>query len=513
MKCVNCGRDNPAESKYCSGCGQPLAQQIPDSQKPSGATQAEKYAAKSAGKKRRIAALCGVWSVALLALLILLFCRHNEKNDLLQSAGKEPPFSRNPEETAEGDGSRLDNDHSASSPQNSEPTSVSSGKAEEKPEDHGESTSIYSESGEMTELTTSSTYDESNILDSGTCGDNLSWQLDSSGTLTISGSGAMWDYDSEQPNKSPWSTSADKIGRLVIYDGVTYIGTWAFQELRNLKRVDIPASVTLVGWGAFGKCTGLEEVYITEGLQSLSGSVFIECSSLKKVALPSSLESIGMFAFCACEAMTEVVIPKNVTSIGEGAFSNCTGLQRIIVAEGNQRFAVDSQGVLMDMSQTTVYACPADNRSCAVPEGVSDIMPYALLGCKRLEEITLPGTLRNIGLSAFAGCIALRDIEIPNGVACIPQSAFRGCTALTTVLLPESVTEIGWCAFEECVSLKAIYFCGDMPVIDEEAFVVFKDNGTASSSLYVTLYYVKGKNGWPASYWNGYPTATWDGPR
>lgn len=81
VKCVNCGRDNPAESKYCSGCGQPLAQQIPDSQKPSGATQAEKYAAKSAGKKRRIAALCGVWSVALLALLALLIGRSAMKKD------------------------------------------------------------------------------------------------------------------------------------------------------------------------------------------------------------------------------------------------------------------------------------------------------------------------------------------------------------------------------------------------------------------------------------------------
>lgn len=76
MKCAKCGRDNPAESKYCSGCGQPLAQQIPASQAVPGATRAEQYAAKRSKKKRRIAAVCGVWSVVLIALLALLISRN-----------------------------------------------------------------------------------------------------------------------------------------------------------------------------------------------------------------------------------------------------------------------------------------------------------------------------------------------------------------------------------------------------------------------------------------------------
>lgn len=131
-------------------------------------------------------------------------------------------------------------------------------------------------------------------------GKNLTWTLDSEGTLTISGKGEMKDYDYFS---DPWVRSAVKC--VSIESGVTCIGDYAFHNCTNLTGVTIPNSVTSIG-----------------------GSAFSDCSSLTSITIPSSVTSIGERAFYDCSSLTSVTIPKSVSSIGENAFACCRGLER-----------------------------------------------------------------------------------------------------------------------------------------------------------------------------------------
>ena len=135
---------------------------------------------------------------------------------------------------------------------------------------------------------------------SGKCGDNLTWTLDGDGTLTISGTGKMWDYSYD--SNAPWYS----IKCVIISDGVTNIGNYAFYYCSSLTSVTIPDSVTsIVEWA------------------------FYNCSSLKSVTIPDSVTSIGYSAFCDCSSLTSVTIGNSVTSIGTYAFRDCTGLTEI----------------------------------------------------------------------------------------------------------------------------------------------------------------------------------------
>ncbi len=140
------------------------------------------------------------------------------------------------------------------------------------------------------------------IVDSGTCGKNLTWTLDSAGKLTISGTGKMEDYEFGKgpfDAPSPWFDYAERnaIKTVVIRDGATSIGDGAFFSCSNPTSVTIPNSVTSIGNGAFEYC-----------------------DSLTSVTIPNSVTSIGYQAFCWCSSLTSVTIPNSVTSIGDMAF-------------------------------------------------------------------------------------------------------------------------------------------------------------------------------------------------
>ena len=128
---------------------------------------------------------------------------------------------------------------------------------------------------------------------------------------------------------APWYNDREKIKRVVIKDGVTSIGDWAFRECSNLTSVTIPNSVTSIRRAAFGGCSGLTSVIIPESVTSIGESAFLGCSSLTSITIPNSVTSIGSAAFEYCENLTSITIPNSVTSIGDGAFFKCKGLTSI----------------------------------------------------------------------------------------------------------------------------------------------------------------------------------------
>ena len=162
---------------------------------------------------------------------------------------------------------------------------------------------------------------------------NLTWKLDADGTLTISGTGAMKDYDYYYNNPSPAYNNSN-VKKVVIEDGVTSIGNSAFYNCDGLTSITIPKSVTSIENYAFYNCTGLTSITIPDSVTSIGDSVFEKCSNLSNITLSNNITSIGTFAFNGCSSLTSITIPDSVTSIENYAFSGCSSLTSITIPDG-----------------------------------------------------------------------------------------------------------------------------------------------------------------------------------
>ena len=167
-----------------------------------------------------------------------------------------------------------------------------------------------------------------NAEKSGTCGPNLKWHLTDNGVLTISGKGEMYDY-LEDYNRLPWSKS--DIKRIIIGDGVTTIGGFAFASCSALTSVTIPNSVTEIGGGAFYRCSSLTSVTIPNSVTKIGSDAFKDCSALTSVTIPNSVTTIGWGAFWGCRSLTSVTIPNSVTTIGVRVFEDCWSLTSVTI--------------------------------------------------------------------------------------------------------------------------------------------------------------------------------------
>ena len=287
--------------------------------------------------------------------------------------------------------------------------------------------------------------------DSGATGD-CTWTLDDNGVLTISGNGEMEDYYFSQ--ESPWGTEIKKV---VIENGVTSIGDYAFAYCKGLTSVTIPDSVTSIDNFAFSRCTGLTSITSPNSVTSIGGGAFSGCTGLTSVTIGNSVTSIGEGAFSGCTGLTSVMIPDSVTSIGREAFYGCTGLK--IVTIGNSVESIGG-GAFSGCTGLTSVTIPDSVTSIGrsafnhtgwynnQPDGLvyAGKVAYEMKGSCPAEVIIKEGTLGIAG-HAFDSCKGLTSVTIPYSVTSIGDSAFEGCTGLTSVTVPDSVTSIGWKAF------------------------------------------------------------------
>ncbi len=220
------------------------------------------------------------------------------------------------------------------------------------------------------------------------CGKDVSYEFDdATGTLLISGSGAMNNYPI---GKTPWYSYKDSI-----------------------ISVSITGSVTNVGVGAFYNCSELVSVSISDSVRTIGSSAFENCSSLTTIMIPDSVASIGDYAFYNCTSLASVTDFGSVTTIGTSAFENCTSLSRITLST----------------SITTL--------------GIS-----AFRGCTSLSSITIPDSLTTIGSYAFCGCTSLASVTLPPTVTTIGAHAFEGDSSLTSITIPHTISTIGSSAFD-----------------------------------------------------------------
>jgi hypothetical protein len=331
---------------------------------------------------------------------------------------------------------------------------------------------------------------------SGTCGENLTWTLEN-GTLTISGTGEMANYDWET---TPWNSYLESITSISIADGVTSIGELAFCGCSSLTSVTISNSVTSIGAAAFCRCSSLTSVTIPNSVTSIGNSTFYYCSSLTSITIPNSVTSIGKYAFEGCSSLTSVTIPNSVTSIGEWAFGDCSSLTSVTIPNsvtsiGNYAFSnvpnivymgsatgspwrarnvngyVDGYLIYSDASKTTLLTCSAAAKGeIVIPNSVTSIGERAFYYCSSLTSVTIPNSVTSIEGYAFYGCSSLTSVTIPNSVTSIGERAFEGCSSLTSVTIPNSVTSIGSDAFAYCISLTSITIPNSVTSIGEMAF-------------------------------------------
>ena len=304
--------------------------------------------------------------------------------------------------------------------------------------------------------------------DSGSCGSNVTYTyVESTGTLTISGTGAMYNYTSW--SSSPWKYNLS-IKNVVINNGVKSIGNYAFYSRSGLTSITIPNSVTSIGDCAFMFCKGLTSITIPNSVTSIGAQAFQYCEGLTSITIPNSVTSIGSHAFSCCEGLASVTIGNSVTSIGSSPFWNSTGLTSINVAEDNLNYA-SIDGVLYSKDKKTLIKCPEGKTgSFIIPNSVTSIEDYAFYDCKGLTSITIPNSVINIGKYAFSGCTGLTSVTIPNSVTSIGDLAFDGCKELTSVTIGNSVTSIGHRAFYCCGVLTSVTIPNSVTSIGAQAF-------------------------------------------
>ena len=226
----------------------------------------------------------------------------------------------------------------------------------------------------------------------GACGDNLTWKLDEDGTLTISGTGKMYDYTTAL--NTPWKTLTVK--NVVIEEGVQYIGAWAFTYKGTIESFKLPKSLTAIGQAAF--CgTGIESIELPDEIKKLHAT-FSNCEKLKHIKWPSNLTTIGEMTFNNCVSLTNIEIPDSVTSIEQMAFAKCNGLVEVVI-----------------------------------PENVTNLEWGAFQECQNLKKVTFAAKDDKIGKFMFEDCTSLKEIKIPANVRAIYFAAFRNCTELKDV--------------------------------------------------------------------------------
>ena len=263
-------------------------------------------------------------------------------------------------------------------------------------------------------------------------------------TLTISGNGAMPDFDFPNGNLAPWwnyealgmLTSfgnfklEGELKKVVIKDGVTNVSNYALFLLPAATQITLPDSVTSIGRYGIAMCSKLTGMSIPKAVTEI-GDFCLAGDGLTAVTLPDGLQSLGRGAFDTCTSLTNTTLPAAITAVPGKCFADCTKLLNVKYAG-------------------TVTA-------------IGDL---AFESCKALTAAPIPETVTEIGASAFTGCTALTDVTIPAGVTAIPEDCFRGCTALADMKLPGTVTSVGHNAFTGCTALKDVRCYGAAPTVE-----------------------------------------------
>ena len=199
-------------------------------------------------------------------------------------------------------------------------------------------------------------------LASGKCGDSATWTLDSTGTLTISGTGATYNYDMDDDGNSaaPWCTKT---------------------RIQRVNKVVVNSGITELGYSMFSNCTQLTSVSLPSGLKRIGSCLFLGCTRLSAITIPSSVTTIESNAFTHCDSIAAITLPSGLRTMGDAV---CSQMAKLTTA--------------------------------TVSGGVTYLSNYAFNDCPSLKTITLPNTVKSIGICAFRYDTALKDVYFNGSV-------------------------------------------------------------------------------------------------
>ena len=300
---------------------------------------------------------------------------------------------------------------------------------------------------------------ESGTKSGNSCGDNITWSLDSNGKLSITGSGEMYDYNTYN-NQPPWyegDSGPHVVTSVQISSGVTHIGNNAFIYCKAMTSASIPSSVTSIGEGAFEHCSALANASIPANCTTLGGFAFYD-TALTSVTIPASVTSMGRRVFCYCGQLSTVILSQGLQAIGEEAFSSCSSLTAITIPSSVKTIG---QAAFAGTKLTNV----------TVPEGVETLGYEAFYNCKELVTVYLPSTLTSVGTYAFEECSGLKNVTIAQGPESVDDGAFYKCTALEAITIPAGVKKLGERAFQGCTSLTSITLPAELTKVGIYAFL------------------------------------------
>ncbi len=274
---------------------------------------------------------------------------------------------------------------------------------------------------------------------------NISWELSSTGVLTLNGTGAMPEYSEDAD--SPFANSTD-IKKIIISDGITSIGSYTFLSCTALKSVNIPETVSDIGIAAFFGCFALKAIYTDENNNSFSSvdGVLFNKDKTTLVQYP-----VG-------KVLTSYTIPDGVTHISDAAFAYCDKLQSVVFSD-----TVETMGY-------AVFSACSNLTSVTLSNNLQYVNEISFYLCKSLTEITIPDSVTLIGNSAFGECEGLTVINFGDGVEEIADNAFVLCTSLEAVTIPDNVERIGEDAFSDCEKLSEIVLSDNVKSIGKNAF-------------------------------------------
>ncbi len=234
------------------------------------------------------------------------------------------------------------------------------------------------------------------------------------------------------------------------------IGTYVFENCKNLKSVKFDCTVEKLSSGIFSGCVALTDVEIPDGVTAIEAYAFNNCSALADISIPLSVTSLGTYAFNGCALIEEIDISKtNISEIGTYAFAGCAAITSMTIPAG-----------IAKIPSNLFNGC-SSLKSVEFLGDVTEIASKGFAGCEALEKVTVSEALTTIGTDAFRDCKNLKEINLGEGLTTIERAAFYNCPNLTSLYIGKSVTSIGGYAIGFVDNPDMEEPDGSQPVVNE----------------------------------------------